>query len=321
MDGMTYLFDSELAPVLAMMPEQSGPSLPIAEVREHLAQHVASSSDIDTSGVRVYDEQVPGPDGAPDVTLHLIVPEVRKSTGAIYYIHGGGFTVGFASMRDDFNVPLARDLGVVVVSVDYRLAPEHPFPAGLEDCYAGLQWVADHAESLGVDRESIAIQGDSAGGGLCAALALLTRDRGGVLPVFQYLGVPEIDDRLTTLSMQRFTDTPMWTRGAAEESWDAYLGEGARGTDDVSHYAAPARATDLSGLPPTYISVMQYDPLRDENIAYAQKLLDAGVSVELHLYPGTFHGSSLATYAAITQREFRETTAVLARALGVNLES
>ncbi|MFJ5956330.1 alpha/beta hydrolase [Paenarthrobacter sp. NPDC092416] len=321
MDDMTYQFDSELEPVLAMLPDQSAPSQSVAEVREQLAQYVAGSSDIDISGVRVYAEMIPGPDGAPEVTLHIIAPSVRKSTGAIYYIHGGGFTVGFASMRDDINIPLARDLGVVIISVDYRLAPEHPFPAGLEDCYAGLQWVADHAEALGIDPANIAIQGDSAGGGLCAGLALLTRDRGGVTPVFQYLGVPEIDDRLTTLSMQRFTDTPMWTRRAAEESWDAYLGDGVRGTDGVSRYAAPARATELSGLPPTYISVMQYDPLRDENLAYAQKLLDAGVSVELHLYPGTFHGSSLATYAAITQRESRETFAVFAKALGVNTEN
>lgn len=321
MDVMTYNFDSELEPVLAMLPDQSAPSQSVAQVRQQLAQYVASASDIDASGVRVYDELIPGPDGAPEVSLHIIVPDVRKSTGAIYYIHGGGFTVGFASMRDDANIPLARDLGVVVVSVEYRLAPEQPFPAGLEDCYTGLQWVADNADELGIDPANIAIQGDSAGGGLCAGLALLTRDRGGVTPVFQYLGVPEIDDRLATLSMQRFTDTPMWTRGAAEESWDAYLGAGVRGSDGVSPYAAPARATDLSGLPPTYISVMQYDPLRDENIAYAQKLLDAGVSVELHLYPGTFHGSSLATYAAISQREVRETHAVLAKALGVNSES
>lgn len=317
---MAYHFDPELEPVLAMLPDDSTPALSITEVRQQLAQHVASATNVDLTGVHVHDRRVPGPDGAPEVTLHIVVPEVRKSTGAIYYIHGGGFTVGFASMRDDANVPLARNLGVVIVSVEYRLAPEHPFPAGLEDCYAGLQWVAENATALGIDRTKIVIQGDSAGGGLCAAVALLTRERGGVEPIFQYLGVPEIDDRLATASMERFTDTPMWTRAAAEASWDAYLGEGIRGTDSVSHLAAPARATDLSGLPPTYISVMQYDPLRDENIAYAQKLLDAGVSVELHLYPGTFHGSSLATYAAITRREQQETLAVLAKALGVKLE-
>lgn len=135
--------------------------------------------------------------------------------------------------------------------------------------------------------------------------------------MFQYLGVPEIDDRMITKSMRTFTDTPILNRAAVEESWDAYLGKGIRGTDAVPPYAAPARAVDLSGLPPTYISVMQFDPLRDENIAYAQALLDAGVSVELHLFPGTFHGSGLVKNAAVSQREVHEAQIVLGRALGV----
>lgn len=315
---MTYEFDPELAPVLAMLPDQSSGTRSLSEVREQLTEYAANAGEIDLAGVQIHEQWVPGPAGAPDVLLRIITPDRRRSSGAVYYIHGGGFTVGFASMRDDANVVVARDLGVVVVSVEYRLAPENPFPAGLEDCYAGLLWVAKNADVLGIDPENIAIQGDSAGGGLCAALALLTRDRGGPSPVFQYLGVPEIDDRLITKSMQSFTDTPMWNRAAAEESWDAYLGEGIRGTAAVSQYAAPARATDLSGLPSAYISVMQFDPLRDENIAYAQALLDAGVAVELHVFPGTFHASGLAKNAAVSQREFREALTVLGRALGVD---
>jgi acetyl esterase/lipase len=206
---------------------------------------------------------------------------------------------------------------VVVVSVDYRLAPENPFPAGLEDCYAALVWLHEHAGDLGVDAGRIAINGGSAGGGLAAGLALLARDRGGPAICFQYLGIPELDDRLDTPSMQRFHDTPMWSRGAAEKSWEWYLGD-AHGTDDISPYAAPARATDLAGLPPAYISTMEFDPLRDEGIHYALKLLAAGVSVELHSFPGTFHGSSIVVTAAVNQREAAERMTVWRRVLGLD---
>jgi acetyl esterase len=215
------------------------------------------------------------------------------------------------------NLWMARELGVVVVSVDYRLAPEHPFPAGLEDCYAGLVWTAKNADALGVDADRIAIHGISAGGGLCAAMALLARDRGGPAIAFQYLGVPEIDDRLETGSMRDFLDTPVWNRPAAIVSWDSYLGPGKRGTADVPVYAAPAQATDLTGLPPAYVSAMEFDPLRDEDIAYAQALLAAGVPTELHLFPGTFHGSSIVATAAVTKREADEALTVLRRALAL----
>ncbi len=235
---------------------------------------------------------------------------------AVLYIHGGGFFVGSIDSEHMGSAALARELGVVVVSVEYRLAPEHPYPAGLEDCYAALVWLHEHADELGVDRDRVAISGSSAGGGLAAGLALLARDRGGPALCFQYLGVPEIDDRLETASMRRFTDTPMWTRGAAVKSWEWYLGD-AHGSDDVPHYAAPARAEDLTGLPPAYISTMEYDPLRDEGIVYALRLLEAGVSVELHSFPGTFHGSGIVTTAAVTRREAAERMTVWRRALGL----
>jgi acetyl esterase/lipase len=200
----------------------------------------------------------------------------------------------------------------LVINVDYRLAPEHPYPAGLEDCYAALSWVAGHAEELGVDPTRIAVAGGSAGGGLSAGLALLARDRGGPALCFQYLGIPELDDRLETGSMWAFEDTPMWNRPSAVRSWEYYLGPDKA---DVPVYAAPARATDLAGLPPAYISVCEYDPLRDEGINYAQALLAAGVSVELHLFPGTFHGSTLVAGAEISKRMIAETSTVLRRAV------
>ena len=206
---------------------------------------------------------------------------------AILYIHGGGFYVGQHRDRARrLRARIAQELGVVVVSVEYRLAPEHPFPAGLEDCYAALPCgCTTQADALGVDPRPGRGERRSAGGGLAAGLALLARDRGGPAICFQYLGIPELDDRLDTPSMQQFHDTPMWSRPQAEQSWEWYLGD-AYGSDDVSPYAAPARATDVAGLPPAYISTMEFDPLRDEGIHYALKLLAAGVSVELHSLPG-----------------------------------
>jgi acetyl esterase/lipase len=207
------------------------------------------------------------------------------------------------------------DTGAVVVSVEYRLAPEHPFPAGLHDCFAALTFVADAALELGVDQERIAIVGTSAGGGLSAATALMARDRGGPALCFQMLHIPELDDRLETHSMQTFVDSPIWNRPLAVQSWQAYLGADA---NEVSPYAAPARAEDLAGLPPAYISTAENDPLRDEGILYALRLLQAGVSVELHQFPGTFHGSALVTTAEISKRAQRESATVLRRALNLD---
>jgi acetyl esterase len=310
---MTYAFDPELAAAAAAMPQID--DVDVERARARFAELVATFPAPDESGVTLREELVPGPDGAPDIPLLIYTPERVAAPAAIYDVHGGGFIVGTAKSGHAHNLRLAREVGVVVVSVDYRLAPEHPFPAPLEDCYAGLAWTAKNAGALGIDPDRIAIHGISAGGGLCAALALLARDRGGPAIAFQYLGVPELDDRLDTPSMRTYTDTPVWSRPRAEFSWDAYLGPGRRGTADVSPYAAPARATDVSGLPPAYVSAMQFDPLRDEDIAYAQTLLQTGVPTELHVFAGTFHGSSMVQAAAISRREADEAVVVLRRAL------
>jgi acetyl esterase len=270
----------------------------------------------DTAGLQIDEHSVAGPPGAPQITLRIYRPETQAVRGAIYDIHGGGFILGHLDLDHFVNVRLARELDVVVVSVDYRLAPETPFPGGLEDVYSGLVWTAEHAAELGIDTNRIAVHGVSAGGGLAAALALLARDRGGPPIAFQFLAVPELDDRLDTPSMHAYTDTPLWNRPAAVHSWNAYLGAGVPGGADVSPYAAPARATDLRGLPPAYVSVMHFDPLRDEGIAYAQALLAAGVTVELHLFPGTFHGSMLIRDAAISRREADEAIVVLRNVIG-----
>jgi acetyl esterase len=312
---MTYAIDPELAAVLPMLPASDLNDLPAA--RASFAALMAAMPKPDTSGLLIEDRMVPGPPGAPDVPVRIYRPEQPVAPAAVYDVHGGGFIMGDLEIGHARNVELARGLGVVVVSVDYRLAPETPFPGPLEDVYAGLVWTAKHADELGVDPQRIAIHGSSAGGGLSAGLALLARDRGGPHIAFQFLGVPEIDDRLSTPSMTAFVDTPIWNRPNAVISWDAYLGAGVPGTDGVSPYAAPARATDLAGLPPAYVSVMHFDPLRDEGIRYALAMLDAGVTVELHLFPGTFHGSGLAPHAAVSQRETAETIAVLRQALAL----
>lgn len=312
---MTYAFDPELAAAIPMLPAFDLSDLPAARARivEFRAQFPAP----DAAGVYVEDRPIPGREGDPDVILRIYRPQQQTAPAAIYHVHGGGFILGDLEIDHARNLQLARELGVVVVSVGYRLAPETPYPGPLEDVYAGLVWTAKNAAELGVDPQRIVIHGVSAGGGLCAGLALLARERGGPDIAFQFLAHPEVDDRLATPSMLTYTDTPVWNRPNAVLSWDSYLGAGVPGTDDVPVYAAPARATDLAGLPPAYISVMHFDPLRDEGVAYALALLAAGVSVELHLFPGTFHGAEMVEQAAIVQRERAEEVAVLRRALAL----
>jgi acetyl esterase len=288
--------------------------------RERTRQFIPMmNTGVDTSGLDIDDRLIPGPEGAPDVAVRVYAPSDRDRATpvpGVLHIHGGGFFGGSVDLEHGGSVKTARELGVVVVSVEYRLAPENPFPAGLDDCYAALTWLHESAGELGVDAGRIALSGGSAGGGLSAGLTLLARDRGGPAIAFQCLMIPELDDRLDTPSMRRFTDTPMWHRAAAERSWRWYLGD-AYGRDDVSPYAAPARAADLAGLPPAYVTTMEFDPLRDEGITYALRLLQAGVSVELHSFPGTFHGSGMAAGAAVTRRETAERLTALRRGLGL----
>ena len=307
--------DPELAPAVPLMPSL-GMGEP-AEARAALREMIAGLPlQPVPDGLTIVDRTVPGVDGNEIPVRIYSSPRDRDGTAApaVLHLHGGGFVVGDLDTEHAGAVAMADGLGAVVVSVDYRLAPEHPFPAPLEDCYSALCWLAGDAEALGVDPGRIAVSGQSAGGGLAAGLALLARDRGGPAPCFQMLGIPELDDRLTTPSMVAFTDTPLWNRPAAERSWRYYLGDAAGAA--TSPYAAPARAEDLAGLPPAYVSTSEYDPLRDEGITYALRLLQAGVSVELHQYAGTFHGSTLVP-AAVSRRQQAELLDVLRRGLGL----
>jgi acetyl esterase len=314
---MAYDVDPELAPIVALLPEAGLEDVEAA--RAVMEELVASVGPVDDSGLDIEDHRVPGYAGSPDVTVRTYRPRRPARAGgvgpALLYLHGGGFVTGSIAIEHGGAVALASSLGIVVASVEYRLAPEHPFPAGLHDCYGALTWLSASAAELDVDPARVGVYGQSAGGGLAAALALFARDHGGPALCFQFLGIPELDDRLDTPSMRAFVDTPLWSRPKAELSWKYYLGEPPPA--EVSPYAAPARATDLGGLPPAYVSTMEFDPLRDEGIAYAVALLAAGVATELHSYPGTFHGSSVMTTASVSRRMTAEQTAVLRRALGL----
>ncbi len=318
--AMTYAIDPELVPWLDMLPKMTfsdRDSVLAARASMEDVKNVAPAYE-PVNPLDIRDTTVPGPSGAPDVPVRVYAPANRDGVvPGLLYIHGGGFIVGDL---DTFHTGLLRlvdQLGVVIVSVDYRLAPEHPFPAPVEDCYAALTWVAAKAAELGIDPARLGVAGDSAGGGLAAAVALLARDRGGPALSFQYLGIPELDDRLDTPSMRAYVDTPIWNRPNAIFSWTSYLGT-EPGGPDVSPYAAPARAEDLSGLPPTFVVTSQFDPLRDEGIAYAQRLMQAGVNTELHHYPGTFHGSSLVEAAAVSKRMLADELDGLRRGLRVD---
>ncbi len=311
---MTYAFDPELAPIVELLPP--GDFGDIEKSRAFLAGLLEPMNrDVDTSGVTIRDLEVATATGSVPVRVYAPdAPGPATGRPALLDIHGGGFCVGTIDMEHAFATQVARNLGAVVVTPEYRLAPEHPFPAGLDDWYGTLQWMHDEAAALGADRSRIAVGGQSAGGGLAAAVALLARDRNGPALCFQFLGIPELDHRLDTPSMRTFVDTPMWHRPNAVLSWEFYLGPDA---GEVSPYASPAVAPDLAGLPPAYVTTMEFDPLRDEGIVYALRLMQAGVSVELHSFPGTFHGSALVPTAAVSRRANEEMMVALRRGLGV----
>lgn len=250
------------------------------------------------------DRMIPGPVGPSGLRVRLHRPAAQTQDLPCYlHIHGGGYVLGSVDGQDSLIAPQVERLDCVVVSVDYRLAPEHPYPAAVDDCYAALQWIVENAADLRIDPTRLVIGGASAGGGLAAAVALRSRDRGGPAMGFQYLVSPMLDDRNVTPSSHEFAgDWPGLPREAIAACWNAYL-EGRAGGAEVPEYAAPARAVDLAGLPPAYVDCGGLDALRDEATAYAERLMQAGVPVELHIHPGVFHGWDLvAPEASVTIR-------------------
>jgi acetyl esterase len=277
---------------------------PVTE-RKNLAKFAAAAPAPDTGEMEIEDRTVPAD---PDVAVRIYRPS--RAQGAIVWLHGGGFVMGDLDTEHPWAARVADASGAVVISVGYRLAPEHRFPAALDDAYAVLTWTAEGAAELGIDRAAIAVGGHAAGAALAAAVALRARDQQGPPIRFQLLSQPGLDDRQETWSARHFTDTPFMTRDKVTSIWRHYLGSA-----PASPYAAPARAADLSGLPPAYITTAEFCPNRDEAIGYALRLLQAGVSAEMHQWPGTFHGSQAILSAEVSQRQTAELASALRRAL------
>ncbi|MGA5299985.1 alpha/beta hydrolase [Nucisporomicrobium flavum] len=259
------------------------------------------------------DRTVPGPQGEPDISVRIYKPvNAEAPLPGIFFIHGGGMILGTVEGEDPTATLICDQVGAVVVSVEYRLSPENPHPAPAEDCYAGLKWTAEHADELGIDPQRLAIYGASAGGGLTIATALMARDRGGPALAFIMPIYPMVDDRNETASSHEITDIGIWDRSGNVEAWAWYLGG-----KPADQYAAPSRAEDLSGLPPAFIDVGTVDLFRDEDIAFAQRLMAAGVPTELHVHPGSYHAAeTFAPDAALAQRIWALRIDALKRALG-----
>lgn len=306
------------APELEDAVAEMGPPDSVPFTAEGLAERRRSAAEqwpptaeaVGDAPVDVVDRIVPGPEGAPDIALTIMSPRgLDRPVPGLYNIHGGGMITSHRHVDVERLLALVLDHRVVAVTVEYRLAPEHPHPAPVEDCYAGLVWTAAHAAELNIDPQRIVVMGGSAGGGLAAGVSLLARDRGGPSLAGQLLLCPMIDDANTTVSSHQYSGLGTWTREANLFGWSSLLGDAA-GTGTASPYAAPSRATDLSGLPPAFIEVGSAETFRDENTDYALRIWATGGQAELHVWSGAFHGfdiyapqSELAR-AALATRDF-----------------
>jgi triacylglycerol lipase len=310
-----HLVDPQLLALLDSMPamELSEAMLPI--MRSAPVRFEARPEDVERSERTT--RKIPGLNGAPPVEVTIYRPKgVDTALPCILHIHGGGYVMGAVRSQEAAHRPLAADLGCCIISVDYRLAPETRFPGAIEDCYAALGWMVANAAELKIDPARIGVMGESAGGGLGAALALMVRDRGEYALAFQHLIYPMIDDRTcVTDDPHPYVGEFVWTPQRNHFGWSSLLGV-EPGSDGVSPYAAAARAEDLSGLPPTYIATGALDLFLEEDLEYARRLIRAGVPVELHVYPGGFHGFQWERKADITRTAERDSRAALAKALG-----
>ena len=302
---VTSLLDPEIAAMLAASPVNIGEVLgsltpeSVVTIREMFS---ATPPPPLSDEVTREDVSLEGR-GTASVRVHR--PVVRRADApGVVWMHGGGLVLGDNRMDDARFDKWCRELGIVGVSVEYRLAPEHPYPTPLEDCYAALAWIHHNAASLGVDPQRIGIGGASAGAGLAAGLALLARDRAEFAVAFQLLIYPMIDDRQTTPSSS-WSD-PIWSPAANTFGWTSYLGA-AKGTTNVPAYAAAARATDLAGLPPTLVTVGALDGFSDEDIDYAKRLRLAGVPTDLIVYAGAPHGfDTFGEFTGVSRRANRD---------------
>ena len=313
-------FDVELGAVLTVIGEMLPPTITpelIVPFRQGGLLGTPINDIIGDRPIRHEERTIPGPVGAPDLTVSIFsrTDHVAGSPG-IYHLHGGGMIIGDRFTGADEYLAWVMEFDAVVVSVEYRLAPENPDPYPVDDSYAGLVWMADHADELGIDVDRIVVGGASAGGGLAAGVALKARDLGTPTLAGQLLIYPMLDDRNETVSSHQIDGFGVWDRGSNDTGWDALLGDRRR-TENVSIYAAPARATDLTNLPPTFIDVATAEVFRDEDVAYATKIWEQGGIAELHVWPGGFHGfDAMAPQAALSLEARAARVAWLNRILG-----
>lgn len=314
-----YLVDPELVAILDQIPASVLTAETLGQTRAKAKMaamsSLASASLPQFSALSVSERFIPGLEGAPDVRVLVYLPtSVQGPFPVLLWIHGGGYIMGSADAEDLMVKSIVSAVGCAAVSVDYRLAPETPHPGPVEDCYAALKWLSTHADELGVDPNRIAVGGSSSGGGLAAALALLTRDRGEVPLVFQFLLAPMLDDRTVTVAEPHpYTGEFIWTPEANRFGWTSLLGQ-EPGGPDVSPYAAAARAEHLEGLPATFINVGALDLFLEDDLEYARRLMRAGVPTELHVYPGAYHGFRMVADAQVTQAAERDQLTALKRA-------
>lgn len=310
-------FDPELEATLTVIGDQM-PLTMTAEMIPLLRESGTGAFTVEMleeAGLTHRDVTISGHMG-DQITVAVIARKDHTDHGpGIYYTHGGGMVAGTRFSALEQVVPWVLEHDAVVVSVEYRLAPEHPDPFPVEDCYAGLVWVAEHASELGFDPSRLMIAGSSAGGGLAAGTALLARDRQGPQLIGQMLICPMIDDRDSTMSSRQYDGLGLWDRSSNVMGWTSLLAD-RRDTDDVSIYAAPARATDLRDLPPAFIDCGSAEVFRDEDVAYASGLWAAGVQAELHVWAGGYHGFDLtAPHTALAHAALEARHAWVARLL------
>ena len=265
----------------------------IEQMRASWDQYVAATRRAYPPGMEVEDRTVPGPGGAIPIRVYRSA-SAASEPACIAYFHGGGFMKGNLDTSDTVAWGVAESTGAVVVSVDYRLAPEHPYPAAFDDCYAILTHVADHGAAFGIDGARLGVWGDSAGGCLAAAVCIAARDRDGPPISVQALNYACLTDELTSDSYARYADVPGLSTASMDKYWSWYLGERRPSNDP---YAVPLKATDLAGLAPAHIHIAEYDPLADDGREYARKLDEAGVEVQIRCAERMIHGALRARFS------------------------